>query len=246
MFEMAVNSLSLEGEVRTTLETLRSMPAQLGELIERHRLETIQIGLDQSLSLSGKTQKQNDVAKRFIAKVDQMEESAKAYKADIQRYIDKALGKPQGDPAQELLYEFRMAQAWRRIERVLDSAKDRSTLVRQVVDLVNEYAKNDDVLAVQAMDAELDAYFKARNMTPPVEVAKNIEAVLVAHASPEERRAIALRDEVSIGYPRLSAAFAMTKSSIQSNSPAVALPGWDETEKILINLPAEPATPSWV
>jgi hypothetical protein len=242
---MTVNSLSLEGEVRTALETLRSMPVQLGELIERSRIETIQVGLDQSLSLAGKNEKYNQSAAKFMAQVDRMEQQAQLYKETLERWIAAKFGKPQGDPAAELLHEIRLDKAWRRLVKIFDSVQERGALIRTLTDVISEAVKNDDRTVLDALDEELPAYFQARNMTIPPTLTEQIRAARIAHANPEERQALALREELETGFPRLAAAFGEVKRAIQNKATVAILPGWDSTERITLDLPSEPATPSW-
>jgi hypothetical protein len=106
--EMATfNIANLTGETRQALEALRNMPVQLGEILEKARLEAIQIGLDTSLSLAGKNERYNQAASRFMAQVDKLQAAALAFEADLERWIASKLRQPQGDPNVELLYEIR-------------------------------------------------------------------------------------------------------------------------------------------
>jgi len=240
-----VNVLSLEGGVRQGLETLRQMPVRLGEVLEAIRLEAVNIGLDQSLSLTGKNEAYNRSATKFMNQVEQMEAQSKALHDDLQRWIAQQLGKPHGNAAEELLFEFRVAQAWRRIERVLDSVEQRTALLRTVEDLVSEFVKLNDQVGLEALQAELGSYFRARNMTTPSDLAKRISEARAVHASPQERLAIALRDELAVGFPRLTTTFGEVKRAIQTRSTIAILPGWTTDERITLNLPKEPATYTW-
>lgn len=236
------NIMNLTGEARTGLEFLRGLPQQLGEILEQTRLQTVQVGLDRSLSLGGKTNRTNEITSRAMAQVDQLEQRAQAYKATLETWIAKRLGKPQGDPQAELLHEIRLDKAWRRAVRILDAVQDKPALVRMAFDLVDAAVKEADGVTIEALDAELPAYFKARNMTTPPELAKQIMAARVVHASPEVRQALALQAELAEGFPRLTLAFREVKRALQTQATIAVLPGWSSTERVALDLPKpEPA-----
>lgn len=234
---MAFNITNLTGETRQALETLRNMSVQLGEILEKSHMEAIQIGLDTSLSLAGKNERYNQAARRFVAQVDQMEQAAQAFKADLELWIAERLGKPQGEPIEELLREVRMDKAWRRVERILDGTGDRAALIRTVFDLVDGAIKQDDQVTLAAIDQELPAYFQARSMVMPPDLTERVRQARAVHASPQERQALALQEELEAGFPRLMAAFGLAKREIQEKATVAVLPGWAEDEQVALDLP---------
>jgi len=239
------NIANLTGEDRQALEALRNMPVQLGEILEKARLEVIHIGLDTSLSLAGKNERYDQSARRFMAQVDQMEQAAQAYKADLERWIASKLRQPQGDPNVELLYEIRTDKAWRRIERILDGTGDRAALIRTVFDLTDDAIKRDDQVTLAAIDQELPAYFQARSMVMPPDLAERIRQAKAVHASPQERQALALQEELEAGFPRLMVCFGQVKRALQERATVGILPGWSADEQITLDLPKEPAGFTW-
>lgn len=242
---MAFNIANLTGETRQALEALRNMPAQLGEILEKARLEAIQIGLDTSLSLAGKNERYNQSARRFMAQVDQMEQTARAFKADLERWIAERIDEPQREPIEELLREVRMDKAWRRIERILDGTGDRAALIRTVFDLVDGAIKQDDQITLAAIGQELPAYFQARNMVMPPDLTERVRQARAVHAGPQERQALALQEELEAGFPRLMVCFGQVKRALQERATVGILPGWSADEQITLDLPKEPTGFTW-
>jgi len=241
---MDVNLIK-SSEVRNALETLREMPTKLGELLEQSRAESIAIGLNTNLSLTGKNDAYNKSATKFMGQVDVLEQQAKTMKGVIENWIGEQFQRPAGDAASELLYEFKLSQSWRRIERILDGIEQRASLIRTIEELINDFVKSDDMLSLEALQTELDVYLKSRNMAMPNEISNRILEVRAAHASPNQRAALALLDEMSTSYPRLTACFSEVRRCLQNRATIGILPGWNLGEQVSLNMPAEPAGYSW-
>ena len=242
---MSFNIINLTGDTRVALQSLRDMPRQLGDLLERLQYENIQVNLDQNLSVGGKTKKINQITAQYMSEVDKLEERAKLFKADLERWINERLSKPTGEPSEELLNEIRLDKAWRRLVKIFDSVQERGALIRTLNEVISDAIKNDDKIVLDALDEELPFYFQARNLSISPTLTEQIRAARIAHSNPAERQALALREELGTGFPRLTLIFGEVRRAIQSRATVAVLPGWDSTEQISLNLPAEPAGMGW-
>lgn len=230
--------------IADTLSSLRSYPQMVGELLERCRYETIQIDLDPRLSKGGKTEAVNAIAAKYMSQIDQMEQAAQADKAALEAAIAQALSQPQGDPTAELARQIKYQRIWERLKGLLDTYEDSQALHRGLSDVIQQAAEAHDLDTLNVLLEEAPAYLASRRMPSMWDaVSPSVQAALVAHASPKERKALQAKQELETGWARLAAAFSEAKRAIQQRATIGVLPGWNENERITLDLPTTTSKP---
>lgn len=240
---MSINIALLPDGQRQRLETLRRMPLVLAELVESARKKAICFGSDASLNTIGQKNIEYDKFVNIcVEQIKSYEFSVQEYLIGLEKWMLAFVKSKQADPISELLYEFRTDKAWRRIEKILDSVKQ-SDLLQTIKDLVSEFTKTDDRVALEALQAELGFYFQARHLNLPPDLAGCIRDACAAY-SPEQI-VKTLRQEIAIGLSRLNEAFSTAKRAIQLRDTVEVLPGWQADEYITLNLAKELADWDW-
>lgn len=220
------------------LANLRDYPAQVGELVEAFRMATIQVDLDPSLSVGGKTEKINQISQRYMNEIERLEVAAASDKEALEKLIVQSTSRTEDNPTVELAKQIRYQRIWERVKSLLDTYTDAQALYRGLSDLVQQAAEGHDLDTLNVLLEEAPTYLAARRMVSLWDaVSPSVRAALVAHASPAERRALQAKQELEVGWPRLAAAFSEAKRAIQQRATIGVLPAWSPDERITLDLP---------
>ncbi|MBX5493376.1 MAG: hypothetical protein IRZ14_19670 [Chloroflexi bacterium] len=110
---------------------------------------------------------------------------------------------------------------------------DSGAVVRQVDELIREAAEAGDMATLQALEEELPAYLKARNVFLP-DVADRIAEAEAPHRPPVARAALPVLQQAREGWPRVQAAIQMARNNVQGTASLIVLPGWAPNEQLNI------------
>ncbi len=215
------------------LAFLEGLPQRLAKLLTETDDKVAQINLDGRLSIDGKNQAVAALVQSAINTLDQWQSQAEAARKRVEDRCQAALKRTPGSVEEEILRELRLTRAWQRIERVLDGL-DNQAFVRYIPDLAKKAAADGDVAALEAMAAELPSYLESRKVFMP-----SLSAILseaqAPFLQPEQRTALSVQRDLEAGWPRLQAAFQMTRKALEQRSFRIAaLPGWKPSESIRI------------
>lgn len=143
-------------------QTISGAVPKMAAVLTAHRAEVRRI----NASLAPAEMKQEAIKRATVQaqkQLDQMkpliEGSEAIVLADAQQQLFRS-GGPQGSTTEALMARLEVSDAWRRIDRRLDAAKDSAHQV--VRDLATKAAKSGDLTTLRALRAEVPDYFAAK------------------------------------------------------------------------------------
>jgi hypothetical protein len=219
--------------VQPIVNRLRAVPEQAASIAIAVRQQVAQVSLDDRLSPTGKRDAENAARNKGLQQLDALAQSAREDVDMLQTMSDKALADTPTDPQAQLLRELRLQRAWQRAVRLLDAMGDSGAVVRQVDELIREAAEAGDMATLRALEEELPAYLKARNVFLP-DVLDRIAEAQAPHRPPVARAALQVLQQAREGWPRVQAAIQMARNEVTGQSRLVALPGWHPNEQLNI------------
>jgi len=219
--------------VQPIVNRLRAVPEQAAKIALGVQQQVAQIELDSRLSIAGKKDAETQARNTALQQLDALAQSAREDVDMLQTMIDKALADTPTDVQAQLLRELRLQRAWQRAVRLLDAMGDSGAVVRQVDELIREAAEAGDMATLQALEEELPAYLKARNVFLP-DVADRIAEAEAPHRPPVARAALPVLQQAREGWPRVQAAIQMARNNVQGTASLIVLPGWAPNEQLNI------------
>jgi len=222
---------ALQAKVGGLFSSLTMIPTELGKLATDLRKQLLQHQIDNSARLTPAAihEEQAVMRNEAMRRVDAIYRMAESLRADVLTAVAEATATPPEDDTAALLRETREMRAWERMRGELDRATDAGWFGRAVQQLGKDAMDRRDDAAIAALRTEVDAYAKARGF-PPHNLPAQLRAMQAAALPPVARMGGQIEDNLTLGWARLLAAFAMVRRELTddraSRSCCFRLPPW--------------------